>query len=357
MFRKTLAQIIRFVFSRPRRRSASRSHSVISGLECLEPKQLLSSTGWEPGPNFEQEFNDTPAAADTLAVTTRSSPNADVVITGGIRSVGDVDYYEFTLHSRAEVQLDLYKLHPDLYEFRGDLDLKLENSSGSTIARSIRSGGQPERIETTLDAGTYFARVYLYDASGFGESYQVRLQTDALATTAVPGTSTVTGPADTLDRTPTFTWTSAGNATRYELWVTNRDINSRVIHDGNVTSTRFTPTGEIPEGTYTVWVRAWNGSVPGRWSAGHSFELQETVQRPGVSRVTGPTDTSDTTPEFRWTDAENATHYELWVSNRSIGRRVVLRVGYRGDAIPVGGRTSAGAAYGVGTGVERQPAR
>ena len=42
------------------------------------------------------------------------------MITGGIRSVSDVDFYKFTLHSQADVQLDLYKLHPDRYRFAGD---------------------------------------------------------------------------------------------------------------------------------------------------------------------------------------------------------------------------------------------
>ncbi len=323
MFRTILTDRIVSAFRRPRRRAISRNHTVNIGLECLEQKQLLSGTGWEPGLNFERESNDTRATADTLAVTTGSRPDADVVITGGIRSVSDVDYYEFTLHSRADVQLDLYKLHPDRYEFRGDLDLRLEHASGTTLAQSIRAGGRPERIETTLDAGTYFARVYPYDSSGFGESYQVRLQTDAVSAPVVPATSTVTGPSDTSDATPTFTWTRAANATRYELWVYNRDVNARVIHNLNITSTQFTPTSDIPEGRNHVWVRAWNGSEPGRWSLGHAFDLQGDVVTPGVSNLTGPTDTRDATPEFRWTEAENATHYELWVSNRSIGRRVL----------------------------------
>ncbi|MEZ6062488.1 MAG: hypothetical protein R3C19_19255 [Planctomycetaceae bacterium] len=41
--------------------------------------------------------------------------------------------------------------------------------------------------------------------------------------------------------------------------------------------------------------------------------------------MTGPADTSDATPTFRWTESGGATHYELWVNNRTTGARVVYQ--------------------------------
>lgn len=307
-------------FHRPRRRKNAGSRTVQAGFESLEDRRVLSSTGWEPGFNFEQESNDTRALADALATTTPTSPDADVVITGGIRSVSDVDFYKFTLHSQADVQLDLYKLHPDRYRFAGDLDLELVDSSGTRIELSNRGGGSPERIETTLDAGTYFARVYPYDSSGFGVSYQLRLQSEGQNNPVVPGKPTVTGPEDTSDATPAFTWTSAANATRYELWVYNRDLNTRVLHNTQLTGTTFTPSADMESGVHYVWVRAWNGNTPGSWSAGLAFTL-EADQQP--LEVIAPGDTNEARPEFRWTEQRNATHYELWVTNLTTGNRVL----------------------------------
>ena len=311
-------------FSAPRRRAAAGRRSLITaGLECLEDRRVMSADGWLPGFNFEMESNDTRALADPIAVTSIAAPNADVVFTGAIRRTDDVDYYKFTLHKTSAVQLDVYKLNPSL-QMSGDVDLILEDSSGQQLAISNRRGGNSERINQELSAGTYFIKVYPFGATGFGVSYQVRLQSTASSTPdppVVPGTSIVTGPSNTNDSTPTFMWTTASNATHYELWVSNKTTRQIVIHERNLTETSFTRDSELPAGSYTVWVRACNGDVPGRWSPGHVFSV--TKVQPGTSTVTGPSNTNDSTPTFTWTSASNATRYELWVNNKTTRQRVI----------------------------------
>ncbi len=320
---QSMMQRIQSGFSAPRRRaSAGRRSLITAGLECLEDRRVMSADGWLPGLNFEMESNDTRALADPIAVTSNANPNVDVVFTGGIRRVNDVDYYKFTLHKTSAVQLDVYKLNPSL-QMSGDVDLKLESSTGQQIAISNRSRGNSERINEELSAGTYFIKVYPYNSTGFGVAYQVRLQSTASSTPdppVVPGTPIPAGPSVTSDTTPTFRWTAASNATRYELWVNNTTVGrSKVIYDSDISSTSYTPSSSLAEGSHTVWVRAWNGSVPGSWSRGYTFALTNGAV------ITGPTDTTDSTPTLTWTPVAGATRYELWVTSMTTGQRVIYQ--------------------------------
>lgn len=65
------------------------------------------------------------------------------------------DYYRFELTGRSTFELALDGL-------RADADVQLLDSSGRTITSSTRGGSQAEDIRRTLDAGTYFVRVYRY---------------------------------------------------------------------------------------------------------------------------------------------------------------------------------------------------
>lgn len=324
---QSMMQRIQFDFSAPRRRaSAGRNSLITAGLECLEDRRVMSADGWLPGlNNFEMESNNTRATADQIAVTSIANPNADVVFTGGIRSTTDVDYYKFTLHKTSAVQLDVYKLNPSL-QMSGDVDLKLEDSSGQQLGISNRGGGNSERINKQLSAGTYFIKVYPYNSTGFGVAYQVRLQSTASSIPdppVVPGTPIPAGPSVTSDSTPTFYWTAASHATHYELAVDNTSTGqTNAVYKSNVIGTTYTPSEAIADGVYNVRVRAWNGSVPGSWSRVHDFTLQAAL--PGTSVVTGPSGTNDSTPTFTWTTATNATRYELWVNNSTTGQSRVI---------------------------------
>ena len=106
-------------------------------------------------------------------------------------------------------------------------------------------------------------------------------------TNVKPGTSTVAAPLNTYTPTPTFTWTSATDATRYELWINNKVTRQRVLHQTNLTETSHTPGSDLAAGTYTVRVRAWNGDVSGAWSAGRDFTVTAAVN----SDPNGPNNT------------------------------------------------------------------
>ncbi|NEP78326.1 MAG: pre-peptidase, partial [Okeania sp. SIO3B3] len=63
------------------------------------------------------------------------------------------DYYRFTLGQRSELDLSLDDLS-------ANANLQLLRNNGSVIRTSRRGGSNEESISQTLDAGTYFVRVF-----------------------------------------------------------------------------------------------------------------------------------------------------------------------------------------------------
>jgi|GEM_PF-968057 len=76
------------------------------------------------------------------------------------------DFYRFVLPSSSDFRLDLTGLE-------ADVDVRLLNSAGSTIASSIASGTTPESIARSLTAGTYFVQVYPFN--GINSNYRLSL--------------------------------------------------------------------------------------------------------------------------------------------------------------------------------------
>lgn len=73
---------------------------------------------------------------------------------------GDVmDYYKFDVSSRRGVRATLTGLAVDV-------DLEIQNSSGTVIKRANASGRTNEVLRVNLNAGTYYVRVYRFASSG-----------------------------------------------------------------------------------------------------------------------------------------------------------------------------------------------
>ena len=92
-------------------------------------------------------------AARSLTITPNTQTFADYV-----DSLDPNDYYRFTLSGRSSFNLSMNGMS-------ADADVQLLNSSGNEITRSAFGGTTAESINTTLDAGTYFVRVYPYSGS------------------------------------------------------------------------------------------------------------------------------------------------------------------------------------------------
>jgi Metallo-peptidase family M12B Reprolysin-like/Secretion system C-terminal sorting domain/Bacterial pre-peptidase C-terminal domain/Fibronectin type III domain len=96
--------------------------------------------------------------------------NTDVY--GLINVRGDNDYYQFIITTGGTITVSLTTLP-------ADYQLDLLNSSGSTLLSSTNNGTSSETINTTVAAGTYYARVYPKSNGAFNASncYTLRVQT------------------------------------------------------------------------------------------------------------------------------------------------------------------------------------
>jgi hypothetical protein len=114
----------------------------------------------------------------------------------------------------------------------------------------------------------------------------------------------------TADLTPTFTWTAATGATKYNLKV--YDINAKVwVIDEEITSTSYTPAQDLFGDKYQALVRASDGSSWTPWSNKVIFEIDKAVLVPVLTPL--PPVITDLTPEFTWTTATGATEYNIKV--------------------------------------------
>ncbi len=91
------------------------------------------------------------------------------------------DYYKFSLDRISNLNISLEGLS-------GDADLRLLNLQGDILASSANVGTRNESITRTLDAGTYYARVYSYNSNE--TFYNLYLQATLLNSTGVTPTST-----------------------------------------------------------------------------------------------------------------------------------------------------------------------
>jgi hypothetical protein len=184
----------------------------------------------------------------------------------------------------------------------------------------------------SLGLGTFQWQVRAYDVDGVaGEWSSVQSITI--------GQIAMTAPAlVTVDTTPTFTWTNMDpgqGTTRYELLVNQVGGQARYIVQSALTTTTFTPSTPLANGTYDAWVRplAPDGEG-GLWSNTRRIVMDYRVG-PATYAPTGIS--TDTTPTFRWQAAEGAAGYNLWVDNLSTGvqRVIFLQVPHRANAAEI----------------------
>ncbi len=113
---------------------------------------------------YDVSTNGTTGGAATIPLNTD--------IKGLVNPSGDNDYYKFIISTGGTVTLSLTTL-PKNYQ------LALLNSSGTTLQSSTNSGTTNETINSTVAAGTYYARVYPRNNNAFNATscYTLRVQT------------------------------------------------------------------------------------------------------------------------------------------------------------------------------------
>lgn len=193
---------------------------------------------------------------------------------------------------------------------------------------------QPEFRPSALRDGVYRAWVRAFNSNGDASLWSARLE---FTTARIPEKVSLTSPRSTISETlPTFEWTAASSAVRYDLWVTNMTTGANpIIRDMMVMSTAFTPDAsdirgglsELPVGEYRAWVRGFNiADQTGPWSAAQNFSIVEDVAVPGIAQPIGPEyPVSERRPTFQWKTTKDAYSYELWITNLEDGKRYLAQ--------------------------------
>jgi hypothetical protein len=152
-----------------------------------------------------------------------------------------------------------------------------------------------------------------------------------------PTTSMMTGPVGEGNSltvatiNPTFTWTAATRAVRYDLWVNNMStLQAQIIRRSDITTNSFTSISNLPQGNYRAWVRGINSANEyGEWSRMYEFSIDEAT--PDTPTLIGPVanpagSVENANPTFVWTSKVKAPFYELQIDNVSLNQKNVISV-------------------------------
>ena len=128
------------------------------------------------------------------------------------------------------------------------------------------------------------------------------------------------------DATPTFAWRSVTNATQYNLLVTDSTTGVEVVNQTGLTTTSFTPSTPIVDGTYDVVVTGTNEAG----TAGPSstvLTITIDVGQPERPVIVAPgTTTPNARPTFAWTPVTDIVEFQLWVSERPTPEIAFIRL-------------------------------
>lgn len=118
--------------------------------------------------NFTTSAASTTSCADAFennnTIASAYSINPNNVYQAAIGTAGDVDYYKVVLPNG--------QYTAKLSNLTHDIDLKIQNAAGSTLATSQQSGNNDEQITATFNGGTYYFRVYPYSGYNANSCYQ-----------------------------------------------------------------------------------------------------------------------------------------------------------------------------------------
>lgn len=132
---------------------------------------------------------------------------------------------------------------------------------------------------------------------------------------SIPGPNNFTQPANNATgvlRPVVFTWTTSQNATQYELMIMQ---GATTVKDTIISGLTATIPGLNAITTYTSKIRGQNTAGSGDWSPIITFQTADVI--PGSNNFTQPANNATGVPRpvfFEWTQSQNATHYELLIT-------------------------------------------
>jgi hypothetical protein len=131
----------------------------------------------------------------------------------------------------------------------------------------------------------------------------------------LPSTPTLVGPSGTdATFTPNLTWNASTDANSYDVYTNIGGVptTTNVLDTACVAGTCTYTMPTQANGTYVYWiVRAKNPAGASPWSNALRFTVRVL---PSTPTLVGPSGTGTTTPTYQWTDAGDATSYDIYTS-------------------------------------------
>ncbi|MFO0977185.1 MAG: ubiquitin-activating E1 FCCH domain-containing protein [Planctomycetaceae bacterium] len=161
---------------------------------------------------------------------------------------------------------------------------------------------------------------------------------ETMETRALLAAPQVLSPTGTIaDSTPTITWEAVNNATSYDIWVTDVESRERVVFETGLTTTSFTPVGELPVGRLRIWAQANFANAPSTgWGAPTDVVLQvaPVITGPVNNDLPAtPTKINSTSTPITWTSPPGAKSFEIFLSNQTTQTSQIIKVP---NLVPVG---------------------
>lgn len=204
----------------------------------------------------------------------------------------------------------------------------------------------------SLGSGDYVAYVQTGNASGNGPWSGPRTFT---VTASGPGAVTLISPAGQISTlTPTFVWSAAADATRYQLYIQVRSgavvyqrwLEASAQCSGATCSA--TPPITLSTGTtYDFTVQASNGAAFGPWAAPMAFSIA--AGTPAAAIPLAPSGTASGQVVLEWSRASSDLSYQVYVQSEA--GPVVLQRWFPADGTCAADRCSTPAAVDFTPGV------
>jgi hypothetical protein len=192
------------------------------------------------------------------------------------------------------------------------------------------AAGPGYTLETALAPGAYFWRVRASNACGDGP-WSPTFALTVLSIPPVPLLLTPDNNSSTLDRTPTLTWESTGEAPWQYIQIDDSEsLNSPLINEW-VPSTAFTPSDALSNGTYYWRVQASNTCGSSEWSDHWSFGVSNQAPAANDDRLTVDEDSGDNTLDVlaNDTDANEDSIRIVAVTDPTLGTVAIVDSGTR----------------------------
>jgi hypothetical protein len=167
-------------------------------------------------------------------------------------------------------------------------------------------------------------RIWVRTIDGAGFTSDWSSPVDIVEAPLVPPTPLT--PSSTINnKNPTFSWNAVAGADHYDVWVSDATLGQGpALRNQAIAGTSFTFSQALtPSHSYRFWVRALDSAgFASDWS--NSLDFKEApVAQPMLFAPLGPVGSK--TPTFSWTAAAGADHYDVWVSDMTVGQGPVLR--------------------------------